>query len=442
MYTLFSREISYFSGKVRAALKYKQNTGAMPERFEDILATTEIVQKYLLPRTGSTLLPQLRCPDGSWLLDSSEILDYLDDTYPGSPITPPPSRPCQMLIALLLEFFGDEWLINYGFWARWYYARDDQSPNHAAFNAQQWSVVFRPFYRPLRRRAMADGLFHKVLGITRPDEIGRGPFAGLRDMGVNARTQGAFRASYLRFLTAFEAHLDHHDFTLGGVPTAGDFGLLAPLYAHIYRDAVPGFELRRDFPLVTEWVERTYASNDLNARGYAQKLYTVDKRGNLVPNVATSDKGRLLDGDGIPETLMPLLDMIFDEFWPVLSASIDRLAAYYRDHDVQPGSALPHKSFMASPGFEAEQRGDGSLTVPFTIGGIGARRMLVPNHIWMLQRLSDRIQQGIRAGHGPAFAHLLRRWDRGAELLDLERRLSACGVDRVNGMLVVRANSA
>ena len=39
-------------------------------------------------------------------------------------------------------------------------------------------------------------------------------------------------------------------FLLGHRPSIGDFGLLAPIYAHLYRDPVPGFILR------TRWVYR------------------------------------------------------------------------------------------------------------------------------------------------------------------------------------------
>ncbi|MEO1190887.1 MAG: glutathione S-transferase family protein [Pseudomonadota bacterium] len=437
MYRLFSREISYFSGKVRAALRYKERMGSLPEGYEDILATADIVHSYLLPKTGTPLLPQLLCPDGTWLQDSSEILDHLDQQHPTRAITPPPTAPRQMLASLLLEFLGDEWLINVAFWTRWHFGRKQVTPNHYAFNAQQWSPLFRPQHRPLRRRKVAEALFKRVMGIERPQEVTRGPFAGLRDLGVNEMTQSAFHESYRRMMAAFEAHLDHHDFTLGGAPSLGDFGLLGPLYAHIYRDPISGLELRCDFPLVTEWIERSYGTNDLNARGYAQTLYRVDESGELVPVPATSDQAKLLADDAVPDSLLPLLGVFFEECWPVLRRSMDVLGAYYRDAGLGPGDPLPSKSFMASPGFESQQRDAGPLTIPFEIGGISSRRMLVPNHIWMLQRLENRLQAAIaQSGQAPILA-FLSQWEDGPDLLALPRLLRTCRVARTGGALVV-----
>ena len=42
----------------------------------------------------------------------------------------------------------------------------------------------------------------------------------------------------------------------GGAPCLADFGLIGPLYGHIYNDAVSGFELRTRFPFTAEWVTR------------------------------------------------------------------------------------------------------------------------------------------------------------------------------------------
>ena len=63
-YRLFSWEHSYFSGKVRAFLRYKACGGALD--FEDVLATPELIQGVLIPATGSNVVPQLQTPD--WAL--------------------------------------------------------------------------------------------------------------------------------------------------------------------------------------------------------------------------------------------------------------------------------------------------------------------------------------------------------------------------------------
>ena len=63
MYRLFSWEHSYFSGKVRASLRFKQEQQALGEGFEDILATPDLIAPLLTPKSGSGAIPQLEAPD-------------------------------------------------------------------------------------------------------------------------------------------------------------------------------------------------------------------------------------------------------------------------------------------------------------------------------------------------------------------------------------------
>ena len=66
-YRLFSWEHSYFSGKARAYLRYKQRMGGLAEGFEDILATPELMLGLLAQKSGSGAVPQLEAPDGTRL---------------------------------------------------------------------------------------------------------------------------------------------------------------------------------------------------------------------------------------------------------------------------------------------------------------------------------------------------------------------------------------
>ena len=66
MYRLFSWEHSYFSGKVRAYLRFKQRQRALGPGYEDILATPDLIQG-LLVRLPSSLQPR----DMIWLWKAS-----------------------------------------------------------------------------------------------------------------------------------------------------------------------------------------------------------------------------------------------------------------------------------------------------------------------------------------------------------------------------------
>ncbi len=82
MYRLFSWEHSYFSGKARAYLQFKQSQGALGPGFEDILATPALIAGLLTPRSGSGAVPQLETPEGQWIQDSSEIIDFCEQAIP------------------------------------------------------------------------------------------------------------------------------------------------------------------------------------------------------------------------------------------------------------------------------------------------------------------------------------------------------------------------
>ena len=109
--------------------------------------------------------------------------------------------------------------------------------------------------------------------------------------------------------------------------------------------------MRTRFPLVTEWVERTNGTNALNAR------------------------------------------VFFTEMWPVLDSSMETLRQYLESGQHEPGVELPGKTFLATPGFEHLQTGDGPLTHEFEIGGVRERRMVVPYHLWMLQRIARVVRE-------------------------------------------------
>jgi glutathione S-transferase len=437
LYLLFSWEHSYVSGKVRAYLRFKHRQAALGTGYEDILATPELIEGYLLPRSGSGAVPQLQAPDGTWIQDSSEIIDYCEAAHPESSITPDPeSRPRQCLVAYLIELLADEWMVVPGFWERWYFSEEGHALSHRGFNEQQWGAVLAPGAPGDVRRTAGAGFFEAAFGISDTRNNPKGVYAGLVQLGVDERTEKAWQASQHRLLGRLEAHFSQHDYLLGGTPSLADFGLLGPLYAHLYRDAVSGFALRTHFPLVCEWVERTNGEGALNARMVGQKIYSLDERGNLVGRTATSDAGQWLPDDEIPETLLPILEVFFEEMWPVLESSAAVLTRYIESDLHKPGGELPGKTFTATPGFEALQTGDGPLTHSFAIGDVTGRRMVIPYQIWMLQRIEPVLARAAATASGrESVESLVDRFPRGSELLRLGDLLKGCRVRKEGALL-------
>jgi len=437
MYRLFSWEHSYFSGKVRAYLRFKERNAALGAGFEDVLASAELIQGLLLPRSGSGAVPQLEAPDGTWVQDSSEIIDFVEAAHPQAPVVPDPARaPRQCLAAYLIELLADEWMVVPGFWERWHFSEPGHAFDHRVFNEQQWGAVLAPGADGNARRATGAAFFETAFGISDTRVNPKGVYAGLVHLGVDERTEPAWQASQHRLLGRLEAHFARHDYVFGGSPSLADFGLLAPLYAHLYRDAVPGFALRVYFPLVCEWVERTNGEGALNARRYGQKIYSLDANGELVGRPATSDGGAWLPDDTLPDSLDPILAVFFEEMWPVLRDAAGVLTRFIASEHHERGGELPGKTFTATPGFEAHQTGDGALTHAFEIGGVSGRRMVVPYQIWMLQRLERALARCTASTDGRrSIEDLLGRFDGGSELLDLANLLAGCRVEKRDARL-------
>ena len=226
-YTFYASEVSYFSGKVRAYLRYKR----IP--FSEMLNTREAYLEVILPRVGWPVIPVVITPEGGTLQDSTEIIDELERRFPTPPIYP--SSPRQRLAALLLEVYGDEWLKLPAMHYRW--------NRNYEFAIAEFGAMQTP-------GAPADEQREAGLRISKP-------FAGaLPFLGVTPKTESAIEESYLGLLDELNVHFGTYEFLFGTRPSMGDFGLFGPLYAHQYRDPASGELMKSRAPHVARWVER------------------------------------------------------------------------------------------------------------------------------------------------------------------------------------------
>ena len=421
-YRLFAWNFSYFSAKVRAYCRFKEFYGAFT--FEEVLATQPIIQGYMIPATGSNVVPQIEGADGQWLQDSSEIIDTLEARHPVAPVIP--EGPRQRLVSYLIELLADEWMLPWSFWERWHFSRAPIDPNHEPFNAQQWGRIFAPHQTGVQRREAARFVFREFMKIDDPQSAEFGPFAGLPQLGVTDKTRYRWTASMHRILSTLETHFDLHDYVLGGRPTLADFALMGPIYPHIFKDPVPGFMIRTKYPLICEWIDRTNGSTEAGANSYQQTAYKLEDNV-LAPVCSASDGGDILAGDEIPATLIPLLSIFFEEMWPVLKSSIEVLSAYIASGKHDPTKSLPFKSFYSPAEFRALQSEGGALSHEFEIGGVRATRMVSPYQVWMMCRLSDAMQSHLEDDTQRAdLEGFLTHLDAGTEILELPRRLKDC----------------
>src|SRR5262245_49521602 len=110
-YRFYAAEPSYFSAKVRPALRYKR----VP--FVEILPSAAVYREVIRPRTGLGQIPVVVTPADETLQDSSAILDALEARFPDPPLYP--TTPIQRVVAHLIELYADEFLIMPGLHYRW-----------------------------------------------------------------------------------------------------------------------------------------------------------------------------------------------------------------------------------------------------------------------------------------------------------------------------------
>lgn len=317
VYTLYGTEVSLYSGKTRAYLRWKR----IP--FIEQLSTLEVYRDIIVPNIGRRVIPVLRTPEGEYLQDTTAIIDALEPRFPQPSVYPP--TPAQRLVSLLFELYGDEWLVMPAMHYRWQRKREN-----LLFILDEFGRTMRP---------QTPRLLRPFIGLL-PALVFGGMYQNY--FGIGRRMHAAVERSYEGFLDEFDAHLREHAFLLGARPSIGDFGLIAPLYAHLYRDPAPGRLMRARAPNVARWVERMQ-----QPAGY---------------------DGPLLADDAIAPTLMPQLARIFREQVPVLLDTVQAVHAWCTTH--VDADALPRVIGRHS----------------FTLEGQRSERAIQPYSQWMFQR--------------------------------------------------------
>lgn len=262
--TLYGAPPSLFSGKARSYLDWKGI------EYTEKLPVDPVFVSKVVPAVGRPVIPVVELDDGTLLQDTTVIIDHLEAHSTGPSVYP--ETPRQRLAALLLECFGDEWLVIPAMHYRWHYN-------------EEW--IYSEFGKTALPGASAEEQY----------EAGKkrgAMFKGFVPMlGINEATAPAIEASYEALLADLDCHFAAHNFLFGSRPSIGDYGLIGPLYAHNYRDPKSGEMMKRLAPNVARWVERMIAPEPLS--------------------------GEFLPGDEVPETLLPILRRMMSEQVPYLA---------------------------------------------------------------------------------------------------------------------------
>ncbi len=238
-YTLYLLWISYYSGKMQAYLRYKE----VPHRCVEP-RWGEWVNK-LYPATGLMKLPVVHTPQGEWLADTTPMIDWFEQRFPGPVI---PDDPYQAFFSRLLEDYADEWLWRPAMHYRWSY------PESAKALSQRFSETF-----------LSDMPGPKT--ITALIAKTRQRHYYVAGDGVTRETWAHVESIYFNTLERMEAILRTQPFLLGGKPSLADFGFFASMFRHFSQDPTPSKIMQERAPAVFEWVGRLWNARHSTASG-------------------------------------------------------------------------------------------------------------------------------------------------------------------------------
>ena len=216
-------------------------------------------------------------------------------------------------------------------------------------------------------------------------------------LGITAATAPAIRTQFRVLLRLLSSHLAQHRFLLGDHISLADFALYGPFYAHLFRDPVPGFIIKTEFPLVAEWVERVGG----RARGGAPSTVVRDKHGAWAADYPAADA--LAPADEVPASIRPFLALLLADYLPVLADSAARLQAYVAAGTAR--AAPENKAWREVP------RSLGEHAFGFSPGTgappARASRKANTHGLWMLQEALAGVYAGNEAGIDALIAELV-----------------------------------
>jgi glutathione S-transferase len=217
-YVFHAFEVSYFSAKVRPALRYKRLW------FDEVHADYGLIRK----RTGHTFIPMLITPDDEAWQDSTEIYDRLEERHPDPPLFP--VTPVQRIAAHLVELYVDEFALIPAMHYRWGSELGEAS---------------------------ARARFIAMLG---SEEVGTAAAARMAKarsiLGANDENAPAIEAHTRDLLDALSTHLQTHPYILGGRMSFADCALMGPIDGHFFNDLVSRRLLLETARPVVGWIER------------------------------------------------------------------------------------------------------------------------------------------------------------------------------------------
>jgi len=325
---LYAMPHSLYSGRARSYLIKNH----IP--FVERSTGHESFKAEVLPKSKLPTIPTLVTVDGEVIRDGAAIIEHFEAAT-GRPCQPLGAR--QQVISALFDVIGTDGFLRPAMHYRWNFPDDNLAFVRYHFLHSQRDVP----EREEKTEAMMNRMRHAAM-----------------IFGVTEQSQPVVEALYLEYLDALNTHFERYPYLLGWRPCIGDFGLIAPMYAHLGRDPYPARLMQQRAPAVYRWVER------------------MNREDQDVPEYFNAGSD-FLANDEIPETLIPVLKVLAEDFVPETLAAAELINSWLAEHQPESGAV--------AVGRLAEALG----TADFTVRGEMITALAQPHRLYLLQRVQD-----------------------------------------------------
>ena len=231
--------------------------------------------------------------------------------------------PRQQVVSALFDVIGTDGLLRPAMHYRWNFPQDNLAFVRYHFYHSQRAVP--------QREEKTEHMMNRMRSVA-------------QIWGVNENTVALVESLYLEYLQALNTHLEAYPYLLGWRPCIGDFGLIAPMYAHLGRDPHPLRIMQQQAVRVYRWVER------------------MNRPDQDVPEFFQAGTDFLAD-DEVPESLRAVLRIIAEDFVPETRAAAATINEWLTANSPQPGA--PAERMLGACQFDVRGQTISAVAQPY-----------------------------------------------------------------------------
>lgn len=226
-------------------------------------------------KVGVTQIPQVECADGSWLTDTTPIIEHFE-----SDVSLPSMRsqdPLAAFCSYFLEDCFDEWYWAPAMYYRWAFPMDCDR------RSEEFTYTILSNGLPLPR-----WLLRKII-------VWRQKKVHLKANGI--RTSAHARQMedlYIDTIDLLQPIFEKRPYLFGERPCEADFGLFGPMFPHFGCDPTPQEIMHVRAPHLARWLTRLWSTRPEEVRA--------------APKLA-----------GVPDDLKPIMQKLAAEYLPYLA---------------------------------------------------------------------------------------------------------------------------